>query len=68
MVKFNRAKVESYIRGKIYIIQLVDGLYLRMDIPLTITGYLYDGTPFEGTAEIIIFWKLPRWYKFLKFV
>jgi hypothetical protein len=61
MVKFNRAKAEACIRRKIYIFQLVGIRYIRMTIPLTITGYLFDGTPFEGTDTITIFWKMPRW-------
>jgi len=63
MVKFNRAEVESCIRRKIYIIQIVGIRYIRMTISLTITGYLNDGTPFEGTDTITIFWKMPRWMR-----
>jgi hypothetical protein len=33
----------------------------------TITGYLYDGTPFQGTATIRIIWLMPRCGKFFIF-
>lgn len=63
MIKFNRAEVEACIRRKIYMFQLVGIKYIRMIILLTITGCLNDGTPFEGTDEITIFWKMPRWMR-----
>jgi hypothetical protein len=33
----------------------------------TITGYLYDGTSFQGTATIRIIWLMPRCGKFFIF-
>jgi len=34
--------------------------------PLTITGYPYDGTLFQGSATVRIMWLMPRCGKFLR--
>jgi len=48
MVKFDRAKVIEYISEHVPITQKF------MNIELTVTGYLNDGTPFQGTDTIKI--------------
>jgi len=46
VVKFDRASVESFITGQ----EICYG-----NAALTITGKLFDGTPFEGTDIILVF-------------
>jgi len=46
MVKFDRAVVESFIYNQ--------GIRYG-SVALTITGKLFDGTPFEGTDIILVF-------------
>jgi len=52
MVKFDRQKVISYIMSNVDL----ERLYVErfMTITLTITGYFYDGTPFQGSDTIKI--------------
>ena len=47
MVKFDRAEVESFIRSQ--------GIGWGK-VPLTVTGELFDGTSFEGTDIIFVFY------------
>jgi len=46
MVKFDRAEVTSYILANVNMTKLFEERF--MTITLTITGYLNDGTPFQG--------------------
>jgi predicted GH43/DUF377 family glycosyl hydrolase len=50
LVKFDRAKVQSYIVAHIDLTELARGRF--MDVTLTITGKLDDGTPFQGSDTI----------------
>jgi len=61
MVKFDRAKVTSYILGNIDIEEKFT------TITLTITGKLYGGTPFQGSDTIKIAFIRPRHWRFLIF-
>ena len=47
MVKFDRATLQSWI---------YQSAGMRSDVPLTLTGKLLDGTQFEGTDTISVFW------------
>ena len=57
MVKFDRAKVIRYILDNIDIVKLYEKKF--MTITLTVTGKLYDGTPFQGTAIIRLIMPMP---------
>ena len=52
MVKFDRVEVTSYILANVDMTELFEKRF--MTITLTITGYLDDGTPFEGSDTIRI--------------
>jgi len=52
MVEFDRAEVISYILANVNMTELYEERF--MTIPLTLTGYLYDGTPFQGSDTITI--------------
>ena len=52
MVKFDRAEVTSYIFANVKMTQLLEERF--MTITLTVTGYLNDGTPFQGSDTIRI--------------
>lgn len=58
MVKFDRAEVISYILANVDLTQLYEDRF--MTITLTITGYLNDGTPFQGSTTIRIVMPMPR--------
>ena len=58
MVKFDRSQVISYILNNIDIIELIEERF--MDLSLTISGKLYDGTPFQGSDTIKIILPMPR--------
>ncbi len=58
MVKFNRAEVISYILSNVNIAELIEERF--MTITLTVTGYLNDGTPFQGSTTIKIALPMPR--------
>jgi parallel beta-helix repeat protein len=62
MVKFNRARVISYILANVDITQLFEQRF--MTITLTIIGKLNDGTLFSGSDTIKIIVPMPR-YKLL---
>jgi len=57
MVKFDRAKVIQYILDNIDIVKLYEKKF--MTITLTVTGKLYDGAPFQGTAIIRLIMPMP---------
>jgi len=52
MVKFNRAQIIEYIKANVNMTQLFKERF--MTITLTITGYLNDDTPFQGSDIIRI--------------
>ncbi|MGB9778733.1 MAG: NosD domain-containing protein [Candidatus Bathyarchaeales archaeon] len=58
MVKFNRAEVISYILSNVNITELIEERF--MTVTLTVTGYLSDGTPFQGSITIKIVLPMPR--------
>jgi hypothetical protein len=60
MVKFDRATVVEYILDNVP----VEGRF--MTVTLTITGKLYDGTPFQGSDTIRIISLTPRYGRFLQ--
>lgn len=64
MVKFDRAEVISYILANIDLTELIEERF--MTITLTIIGYLYDGTPFQGRTAIKIIMPMPRCWRFIK--
>jgi hypothetical protein len=53
MVKFDRAEVISYILANINVVKLFGERFRT--VTLTVTGKLYDGTPFQGSDTIRIF-------------
>jgi len=57
MVKLNRADVISYILANVDITKLFEKRFMTT---LTITGYLNDGTPFQGSTTIRIIMPIPR--------
>jgi hypothetical protein len=61
MVKFDRAKVISYILGNIDIEERFT------TVTLTITGKLYDETPFQGNDTIKIIMPMPRHWRLLEY-
>ncbi len=61
MVKFDRQAVIQYIINNIDIEELFEKRFIT--IALTITGYLYDGTLFQGTDTIRIIMPMPRCWK-----
>jgi len=58
MVKFDRTAVVSYIIANVDLSQLYEERF--MTVTLTVTGYLNDGTPFEGSDTIRIIMPMPR--------
>ena len=42
--------------GTIAAIQLTEALHAWVMIPIAITGQLYDGTPFEGTFRMKVYY------------
>jgi parallel beta-helix repeat protein len=67
MVKFDRAKVVSYILSNVDVIKLIKQRF--MTITLTIAGKLNDGTPFQGSTTItILLWIPPGLLKGLNFL
>ncbi len=58
MVKFDRAEVISYIIANVNMTKLFEERF--MTITLTITGYLYDDTLFQGSDTIRIMKPPPR--------
>ena len=58
MVKFDRAKVISYILANVNMTELIEKRFIT--VTLTITGKLYDGTPFQGSDTIRIIMPMPR--------
>jgi parallel beta-helix repeat protein len=48
MLKFDRATLASFIYQRVG---------MQSDVPLTLTGKLADGTPFEGTDTVFVFWQ-----------
>lgn len=58
MVKFNRAQVTEHIIANVNMTELVEERF--MTITLTITGYLYDDTLFQGSDTIRIMKPPPR--------
>ncbi len=54
MVKFDRAQVTEYILANVNIEERFT------TVTLTVTGYLYDGTAFQGSDIIKIIWNPPR--------
>ncbi|MEM3773463.1 MAG: NosD domain-containing protein [Candidatus Bathyarchaeia archaeon] len=64
MVKFDKAEVISYILTNVNMTELIEERF--MTITLTITGYLNDGTPFQGSTKIKIIMPMPRCWKFIK--
>jgi len=58
MVKFNRQPVINYILSNIDLDKLYEERF--MTVTLTITGYLNDGTPFQGSTAIRIIMPMPR--------
>jgi len=64
MVKFDRAEVISYILTNVNIEELIEERF--MTITLTITGYLNDGTPFQGSTKTKIIMPMPRCWKFIR--
>jgi hypothetical protein len=65
MVKFDRAEVISYILANVNITKLFEERF--MTVTLTITGYLNDGTPFQGSTAVKIIMPMPRCGRFLIF-
>lgn len=63
MVKFDRAEVISYILANVNMRELIKRRF--MTVTLTVTGYLDDGTPFEGSDTIGIILPMPS-YKSLR--
>ena len=58
MVKFDRAKVISYILANVNVKELIGKRFIT--VTLTITGKLYNGTPFQGSDTIRIIMPMPR--------
>jgi len=58
MVKFDRQRVINYIMSHVDLARLYEEGF--MEITLTITGHLYDGTPFQGIDTIKIIMPTPR--------
>jgi len=58
MVKFDRARVISYIFDNIGIVQLLEERF--MTVTLTIAGKLYDGIQFQGSDTLRIIMPMPR--------
>jgi len=58
MVKFDRTAVASYIIANVNLTQLYEERF--MTVTLTLTGYLNDGTPFQGNTTIKIIMPMPR--------
>jgi len=57
MVKFDRATVISYILANVNKTELFEERFMR--VALTITGYLKDGTLFQGTTTIRVLMPIP---------
>jgi len=54
MVKFDRQTVIGYIWDRLYHMRNVPLSKEGVEVTLTITGKLYDGTTFEGSDKIIV--------------
>jgi Tol biopolymer transport system component len=52
MVKFDRAAVQAYILANVNMTELIEEGF--MTVTLTITGYLNDGPPFQGSNTVKI--------------
>jgi len=63
MVKFNAADVINYILNNINVTKLLEKKFLSAS--LTITGYLNDGTKFQGSDIIKITMPMPRKHRAL---
>lgn len=57
MVNFNRTEVSYYIKANVDTTRLYDEKF--MNITLTITGYLSDDIPFQGSHNIIVLVWIP---------
>jgi len=57
MIKFDRANVISYILANVNKTKLFDERFIA--VTLTITGYLNDGTLFQGTTTIRVLMPIP---------
>jgi len=64
MVKFDRARVISHILANVNKTKLFKERFMR--VTLTITGYLNDGTRFQGSDIITIVMPTPRSGRFMK--
>jgi hypothetical protein len=58
MVMFDRQRVINYIMSHVDLARLYEEGF--MEITLTITGHLYDGTPFQGMDTVKIIMPTPR--------
>jgi len=58
MVKFNKTEDISYILANVNMTELIEERF--MTLALTITGKLYDRTPFQGSDTIKIILPMPR--------
>jgi len=58
MVKFDRTEVISYILANVNMTELIEKRFIT--VTLTITGKLYNGTPFQGSDTIRIIMPMPR--------
>lgn len=57
MIKFDRASVISYVLANVNKTKLFEDRFMR--VTLTMTGYLNDGTRFQGTATIRVSMPIP---------
>lgn len=64
MVKFNRQAVINYILDNVDLTELFEERF--MTVTLTVTGYLNDGTPFQGCVLIRVIMPIPRSWRFLE--
>jgi len=60
MVKFDRADVTRYVLNR------VNTEERFMTVTLTVTGELYDGTPFQGSTIIRVITPMPRFERILE--
>jgi hypothetical protein len=66
MVKFDRAELIDYIIANVNMTELYEKRF--MTITLTITGYLYNGTPFQANTTIRIVMPMPRLVRYTQFL